>query len=238
MNHRLSTLYQEVNVKSGINFIISQQPAGHFCSGPGGIPQTACSNCYTTGAPDSKKCSGCGRVLGRNLKFPVRTSMKGKRVTRVVDNLTIAREVEAAFKGDLVRNDFEIAAHKTKRVATLADVWTKYLPRAKEYKKSWKNDEWNYDGRLQPRFASKAMESITPYDIEKMKTELEKGLNEQGGPFAAATIKHRIVLLRRLFNAGRKRGMYDGGNPVERDRMPEIDNRKSESQNSGTGKGR
>jgi len=33
---------------------------------------------------------------------------RGKRVTRVVDNLTIARETEAAIKGDLVRGESEI----------------------------------------------------------------------------------------------------------------------------------
>ena len=190
--------------------------------------QLYCSNCYTTSALDSKTCSGCGKVFGRDRRFRVRVSVKGKRATRVVDNLTIAREVEAALKGDLVRNEFEIADHRAQKAVTLADVWDNYLPWAKEHKGTWRDDSYHYGKHLEPRFASKAMESITPFDIEKMKTELKKGLNAHGKPYAAATIKHQIVLLRRLFNVARKWGMYEGGNPVERVQMPKIDNQKTD----------
>lgn len=190
--------------------------------------QLYCSNCYTTSALNSKECSGCGKAFGRDRKFRVRVSMKGKRVTRVVDNLTIAREVEAAFKGDLVRDEFEITSHKAKKATTLADVWDKYLPWAKEYKGTWRDDSYHYGKHIEPRFGSKALESITPFDIEKMKSELKKGLNAHGKPYAAATIKHQIVLLRRLFNVARKWGMYEGGNPVERVQMPKIDNQRTE----------
>ena len=110
----------------------------------------------------------------------------------------------------------------------MAEVWEKYLPWAKEHKGTWRDDEYHYGKHLKPRFASKAMENITPFDIEKMKTELKKGLNAHGKPYAAATIKHQIVLLRRLFNVARKWGMYEGGNPVERVQMPKIDNQKTE----------
>ena len=190
--------------------------------------QLYCSDCYSTSALNSNKCTGCGKVFGRDRKYRVRVAMKGKRVTRVVDNLTIAKEVESSIKADLLRDEYEITTHKATKAVTLSDVWDKYLPWAKEHKKSWKDDEWNYNRHLEPRFASKAMESITPFEIEKLKTELKKGLNAQGRPFAAATIKHQIVLLRRLFNVARKWGMYEGGNPVERVQMPKIDNQKTE----------
>src|SRR5208283_1729415 len=158
--------------------------------------QLYCQECRSYAKVTAKKCPKCGAEFPREgRKYRVDVTVKGKRVTRFRDNLTIAREVEGAIRGDLVRGEYDITTHKATKAVTLADVWDKYLPWAKEQKKSWKDDEWNYNRHLEPRFASKAMESITPFEIEKLKTELKKGLNAQGRPFAAATIKHQIVLL-------------------------------------------
>jgi len=155
-------------------------------------------------------------------------SVRGQRVTRVVDNLTLAREAEAAIKGDLVRGEFEIN-HKKKPVHTLNEVWARYLPYAKEHKKSWLDDLRYYRRHLEPRFGNKALDAISPIDIERMKSELKKGLNRRGKPFAAQTIKHQLVILRRLYNLARNKfGMYDGKSPMESVEMPRIDNQKTE----------
>ena len=52
-----------------------------------------------------------------------------------MDNLTMARETEAAIKGDLVRGEFEINRNK-KKGSHPDEVWAKYLPWAKEHKKT------------------------------------------------------------------------------------------------------
>ena len=190
--------------------------------------QLYCSNCFTTSALNSKECAGCGKTFGRDRKFRVRLSMKGKRVTRVVDNLTIAKEVESSIRADLLRDEYEITTHKVTKAVTLADVWKKYLPWAKEQKKSWKDDEWNYNRHLQPRFGAKPLENISALDIERMKLELKKGTNKNGNPFTPATIKHQIVLLRRLFNMAAKWRIYNGPNPVSSVELPKLDNMKTE----------
>jgi integrase len=61
-----------------------------------------------------------------------------------------------------------------------------------------------------------------------MKTELKRGVNRRGKPFAAATIKHQLVIIRRLYNLARKWNLYDGKNPVESVAMPRLDNQKTE----------
>ncbi len=191
--------------------------------------QIFCTECKTSNGLDAKKCSKCGTAFARDKKYRVCVSVKGKRLTRVADNLTIAREVEAALKGDLVRDEFEIADHRTQeKPLTLADVWDKYLPWAKEHKKSWRDDEYYYHKHLEPRFGSKALGDISAFDIEKMKTELKKGLNVRGKPFAAQTIKHQVVIIRRLFNLARKWNLYEGKNPVDSVSMPKVDNQKTE----------
>ncbi len=191
--------------------------------------QLYCEKCRSYVNLALKKCPKCGFVFPREgRKYRVDVTVKGKRVTRHCDNLTIAREVEGTIKGDLVRGEYEITTHKAKKAVTLADVWEKYLPWAKEHKTTWRDDHYHYGKHLEPRFASKPMESITPFEIEKMKLELKKGLNAHGKPYAAASIKHQIVLLRRLFNVARKWGMYEGANPVEHVQMPKVDNQKTE----------
>jgi integrase/ribosomal protein L40E len=188
--------------------------------------QIFCPKCKSSWGLDAKSCSKCGATFGRDKKYRVCVSIKGKRVTRVVDNLTIARETEAAIKGDLVRGEFIIK--REKRVPTLGEVWAKYLPWAKEHKKSWPADMWYYRKHLEPRFGKKTLDAISPIDIERMKTELRKGVNKRGKPFAAATIKHQLVILRRLYNLARKWNLYDGKNPIDSVSMPKVDNQQTE----------
>lgn len=189
-----------------------------------------CQKCFTSNGLDSKVCSGCKTPFGRDRKYRVQLAVKGRRTSRVVDNLTIARELEASIKADMVREEFDVTVHKAKKKAmTLRELWSKhYLPWAKEHKKSWRDDEWYYNRHLDPRFGAKALDAITPIDIERMKLDLKKSSNKNGKPYAAATIKHQIVILRRLFNLSRKWGLYAGGNPVDSVQIPKLDNQITE----------
>lgn len=217
--------------------------------------QVYCQKCFTSNSLDAKECSKCRASFGRDKKYRVCVSVKGKRQTRVVDNLTIAREVESAFKGDLVRDEFNIAVHRVKKAVTLADVWDKFSPWSQAHKKSWKDDLYNYERHLKDRFGSKPLEDITSLDIERMKLELKKSIRatdvqrlkkaeeskvkgDGKGPkrkppapgkfISAQTIKHQLALLRRLFNVAVKWQMFNGPNPVSAVSMPRIDNRKTE----------
>jgi hypothetical protein len=95
-----------------------------------------------------------------------------------------------------VQGEFEINRNG-KRIPTLGEVWARYLPWAKEHKKSWIDDLRYYHRHLEPRFGKKTLGAISPIDIERMKTELRKGVNKRGKPFATATIKHQAVILQR-----------------------------------------
>jgi integrase len=180
-----------------------------------------CPVCKKSYGLESKECSKCGTPFGKNKKYRVCVSDKGKRITKVVENLTLAREWETAKKTDLLRGDLDIN-QKGKPALTLNDVWSRYFPWAKENKKSWKDDNWYFAKHLGPRFGNKLLGSIAPIDIERMKKELR----ESG--YAPATIKHQIAILRRLFNLARKWNLYEGKNPVESVEMPKIDNQITE----------
>lgn len=108
---------------------------------------------------------------------PFKTGLRGQRVTRVVDNLTIARETEASIKGELVRAEYDVAAHKVQeKPFILGELWEKhYKPWAGEHKKSFDTDLVYYAKHIEPRFAGKALADIHPLDLERMKSELRKG---------------------------------------------------------------
>jgi integrase len=189
--------------------------------------QIYCPTCRASYKLDAKECPKCKIPFGRTKKFRVCVSFKRKRVTRFFDNLTLAREAETAIKADILRGDLDIN-QKPKQAPTLGEVWAKYFPWAKEHKKTWDDDFLNYRKHLEPRFGKKRLDAIAPIDIERMKLELKKGINKNGKPYAAATIKHQIVLLNRLFNLAKKWRLYAGDNPVEEVEMPKLDNVRTE----------
>lgn len=188
-----------------------------------------CSKCKTTCSINSKKCRKCGSPFPKDGRtYRVKVESKGKTITRTAPNLTLAREAEATLKSDLFRDEFDVTRHKPKAVMTLGELWQKYLPWAKEHKKDWHNDECYYRKHLEARFAKKDLDAITGFDLEKMKGELKKETSMRGRPYAAQTIKHVLVIVRRLYNLARKWGLYDGKNPIETVQMPKVDNKKTE----------
>jgi integrase len=191
--------------------------------------QVFCPDCKTSSALDAELCSKCEKPFGRSRKYRVQVSVKGKRSTRVVDNLTIAREVESSIKADMIREEFDITLHQVKeKPVTLNDVWEKYLPWAKQNKKTWRDDDYHYRKHIEPRFGEKALESISSFDLERMKGELKKAVSQNGRPFAPASIKHHLILVRRLFNLAVKWNLYQGPNPVKSVQMPHVDNQVTE----------
>lgn len=112
---------------------------------------------------------------------------------------------------------------------TLGELWQKhYLPWAKEHKKSWRDDLRYYRRHLEPRFADRPLSAISPLDLERLKVEMKKSVNRRGKPYAPATIKHVLVIVRRLYNLARKWGLYDGKSPVEAVTLPRLDNQVTE----------
>jgi integrase len=188
-----------------------------------------CTKCYTSNGLNAKSCSNCGEVFGRDKKYRVCVSVKGERATRVVANLTLARQKEATLQADLEREKMDIKEEKKKKkVPTLNEVWAKYLPWAKEHKKTWITDEFNFKKHLEPRFCNKHLDAITPIDIERMKAEMKKSTNHHGKSYTKATIKHQLVLLKRLFNLAHRWGLYAGENPMVRVEVPKLDNGRTE----------
>ena len=188
-----------------------------------------CPSCRTDQSIKNRICMKCGKNLSRGREYIVVIKMPGgKWIKRVCgSNLDVAKAIEAKIKTEIREGKF---IDKKKPAPTLDEVWEKYLEWAKVNKKSWKDDFFNYETHLKPRFGEKTLDKISTFDVSNMIIELKNKLNKQERPYAMQTIKHQVALLRRIFNISINWGLYDGVNPAsgKKIEMPRIDNRVTE----------
>ena len=175
----------------------------------------------------AKRCPRCEKPFpnkGKRYKVVVRAN--GQKFSRTVKNLELARDIESKLQVDISRDEFDIK--KKTPAPTLNKVWDKFLPWAKSNKKTWHSDYCNFEKHLKPIFGSKPLDTITPFDIEKLIISMKKGTSKNEKPYALATIKHQIVLLSRLYNIAEQWGMYSGPNPCNKVKRPKLNNQKTE----------
>ncbi len=187
-----------------------------------------CKKCKTEMKLSTKKCKKCQSTIptkGKTYKVIVR--YRGKKITRTATNLELAKDIEGSLKVDIARGEYKI--QKKKPAKTLHEFWKhQYLPWIKENKKSWDIDNYNYGCHLKPAFGHKSLDSISPFDIEKLVLKLKKRKNKQGKPLSPTTIKHQLILLTRIFNVAEQWGAYSGQNPCNKVKKPKINNQVNE----------
>ena len=111
---------------------------------------------------------------------------------------------------------------KKKKAPYFRDVAAKYLEWAKTNRVRGGRDElYRYRKHLAPAFDNKRLNEISPFHLERLKSNLTKdGLSP-------ATVKHALVLVREIFNKAIKWRLYDGENPVKEVKMPKLNNERT-----------
>ena len=85
--------------------------------------QLYCPSCKTYVPTATKKCPKCSFIFSREgRRYRVDVTVKGQRITRFCENLTIARELEGVIRGDLVRGEYQIVDHQAKKAVTLGAI--------------------------------------------------------------------------------------------------------------------
>lgn len=177
------------------------------------------------------------KIDGKLVEEGLGWSSEGWNLTKAVTEREKLRQGHRTGEGPAtLKEKRELAAEKRQekarekeRAVTIGEFFEgRYLPWAKEHKKTWDDDFLHFHKHLKPRFGEKTFDAVSPFDVEKMKLELKKGISKQGKPYSQATIKHQLVLLNRIYNLAQRWGVYEGPNPMDRVEVPKLDNQRTE----------
>ena len=179
-----------------------------------------CSDCKRTNKLGTTVCR-CGNDLRKNRKFRARFKLPdGKWKSKVVDTLEMAQKVESKYRVESVEQDV-FDKHRAPRID---EVWKKYIKWAEANKRSWKDDKARWELHIKEHVGSRRMNKIMPQDVEAVLNSMREAKNPKGNPYAPATVKQVLVLLRRVYNWSIKQKLYYGVNPASHVEMPRFDN--------------
>ena len=165
-----------------------------------------CPQCYKTYKLQTKICN-CGKSLKQNPLFKVRIKLpNGKWKSKQVNSLELAKKVEAKFKTQSVEQDvFNI--HKSPIIDA---VWCQYLKWAKQNKRSWLDDQIRWTKHISPHLKGMKMDKIAPHDIQVVLDSMREKRTLKGAPYAPATLRQVLVLIKRVFNWGMDKNYTTG----------------------------
>ncbi len=179
-----------------------------------------CPECKSNLSLRARICKNCGYYFSNGKKYRVVVKdQNGRRISKVLNSVAIARKLERKLKTQILENSlFGIT-----KIPFIDEVWQKYLAWAKEYKKSWKDDDMRWKCHVKSHFAGKKMDGITTYDVHFVIKRMRLKRN-----YAPATVKHVIVLIKRVYNWAAEMDLYSGQNPASKIKLPKLNNEITE----------
>lgn len=158
--------------------------------------------------------------------FDITYKLDGRKVWEKIGWLSEGYTAKLAsdIRGDRMqakRHGKELPKQK-KKAPRLSDFWTKYEAWAKQNKNREGSDDISrYNCYIKDRFENRRLDSISPFDLERMKNDLLKK------DYSPATVKHCLVLIRQIYNKAAAWGVYQGPNPIRGVKMPSIQNQRT-----------
>ncbi len=106
---------------------------------------------------------------------------------------------------------------------TFNDLFEIFMLRAKQNKKSWKIDQSLYNNYIKSFIGSINVKNISHADINNMLLTIKGNGKKDGKPYAPQTIKHILILTKRIFNFNIDMGNSET-NPAEKVKLEKFDN--------------
>ncbi|WP_161628437.1 tyrosine-type recombinase/integrase [Desulfocurvibacter africanus] len=147
----------------------------------------------------------------------------GKWFKKTADSLEAAQRLERKVRAEVFEGKF----FDVQRSPTLDGIWEKYEPWAKQHKRSWDDDKTRYELHIKPHLGSQEIAKIKPQDVESVLQAMREKTTPRGKPYAPASIKQVLVLLKRLINWAQDRELYQGKSPCARIKAPTFDNQRT-----------
>ena len=171
-----------------------------------------CPECKSNLSLRARICKNCGYYFSNGKKYRVVVKdQNGRRISKVLNSLAIAKKLERKLKTQILENSLFGITKKP----VIDEVWQKYLAWAKENKKSWKDDDMRWKCHVESYFAGKKMDTISAFDLQRVINAMKSKKD-----YAPATIKHVIVLIKRVCNWSIEMDLYEGVNPASKIKLP------------------
>jgi integrase len=179
-----------------------------------------CDTCKSSMSTRSKRCKRCGNDFGTDKKYRVVVKgINGRRKTKILDSLPDAKKYEAKLRTELSDNSL----YGITVVPVIDDVWKKYIRWAKSNKKSWQEDLSRWEHHIQSHVTGRPMDKISAYDVQCIVATMKSKRD-----YAPATIKHVIVLIKRIYHWADEIDLYTGYNPTTKVKLPKLNNEVTE----------
>ncbi len=169
----------------------------------------------------TKSCK-CGNNLKKNKLFKVRVKQpNGRWKSKQVGSLDLAKNVEAKFKTQSI----EETVFDIHQAPLIDSVWKHYIKWAQLNKRSWFDDQIRWTKHISGHLKSKRMDKITSHDVQIVLNDMAVKKTPKGTPYAPATIKQILILIKRIYNWSIEQGLYNGDNPCHSVAVPKFDNK-------------
>jgi len=163
---------------------------------------------------------------GPDICFDIAYKVDGKKVWEKCGWLSegysekLASQIRAE-RVRAIRHGLELPKQR-KKAPYFRDAWAKYRQWAEKNKtRAGRDDISRYRLYLEGPLADKRLNEISPFDLERLKSDLlKRGL-------APATVKHCLVLIRQIYNKAAAWGLYQGPNPVKGVKLPSLQNQRT-----------
>lgn len=145
-----------------------------------------------------------------------------KRIGWLSDGYTA--QLVANIKADKIKEitEKEEQIEKPKEY-TFNDLFEIFMLWAKQNKKSWKIDQSLYNNYIKSFIGNINIKNISHADINNMLLTIKGNGKKDGKPYAPQTIKHILILTKRVFNFNIDMGNCET-NPAEKVKLEKFDN--------------
>lgn len=104
------------------------------------------------------------------------------------------------------------------------NIYDNFMDWARMNKKTWQDDECKYNHHIKPYFENLSIKEISTQDINNLLLKMKTKGKENGESYAPMTIKHVLLLIKRIFNYNIQNGIITLENPANNVKLERFDN--------------
>lgn len=136
------------------------------------------------------------------------------------------RKVGTSSQGYTAQMVANLKAEKMNNITeyTFGQLYDNFIIWAKSNKKTWKCDERLYNNHIKKFFEKKLANSITTQDITNLILNIKNNGKADGKAYAPQTIKHILLVIKRVYNFNIKNGVININNPTDNVQLEKYDN--------------